>query len=68
MVCKTGPNFFHQVVLKCIFMFKSNSPVNPKDLQCFSGIDMARIGLVELKYTYFQGVGEIRVRTHSRWP
>ena len=25
-------SLFHQVVLKCVLMFKSNSLVNPKDL------------------------------------
>ena len=37
-------NLFHLVVLECIFMFKSSSLVNPKDMQCFSGIDMGQKG------------------------
>ena len=32
MVCVA---FFPQIVLKCIFMFKSNSLVNPEDLVFF---------------------------------
>ena len=42
-------NLFRLVVLKCVFMFKSNSLVNPKNLQCFSGVGKTRRGLVGLK-------------------
>ena len=45
-------SLFRLVVLKYVFMFKSNSLVNPKDL-CFSGVDRNRRGLVGLKYIYF---------------
>ena len=44
-------SLFRQVVLKCVFVFRSNSLVNPKDL-CFSGVDGTRRGLLELKYIY----------------
>ena len=44
-------SLFRQVVLKCVFVFRSNSLVNPKDL-CFSGMDGTRWGPVELKYIF----------------
>ena len=31
-----------QVVLKCVFMLKSNRHVNSEDLHCFSGVDRTR--------------------------
>ena len=44
-------SLFRLVFFYCVFMFKSNSLVSPKDLQCFSGVDRTRRGLVGLKYT-----------------
>ena len=43
-------SLFRLVVLKCVFTFKANSFVNPKDFYCFSGVDRTRRGLVGLKY------------------
>ena len=46
-------SLFRLLVLICVFMFKSNSLVNPKNLQCFSGLDRTRRGLEGRKYSFF---------------
>ena len=45
-------SLFGLVVLLNVFMFKSNSLVNPKNLYGFSGLGRTRRGLVGLKYLY----------------
>ena len=56
-------HLFHHVVLKSIFMFKSNSFCQSEKLIVFFRyIDRARRGLVDLKYSYFWQFDKIRVR------